>query len=112
MLPSTVNCRDGASQATCHAVGPWPGSVVRIYSGQEYDAIGVVYFDLDRSACNALSSALVNPDPPLRVVVANIGDGNYMFPPFGSSDFPDARDIARHCREGNVNKVGLIYGLR
>jgi hypothetical protein len=112
MLPSNVNCRDAGSPASCQGIGPWPGSVVRLYSGQQYDAIGVVYFNLDQSACGALSSAMVKADAPLRLVVANINDSNYIFPPFGNSAFPGAADIAHDCQDGNVNKVGLMYGLK
>lgn len=112
MLPSTANCRDAGAKATCFGVGPWPGSVVRIYSGQEYDAIAVVYFNLDKSACDELAGALVNPDPPLRLVVANISQSNFKFPPYGDSQYPGALEIAQSCLDGNVNKVGLMYGMK
>lgn len=112
MVPATINCRDAASKASCHGVGPWPGSVVKIYSGQEYDAIGVVYFNLDKSACGALTSALVNADSPLRLVVANINDGNYRLPPYGNSSYPGANEINHDCLDGKVNKVGLMYAMK
>jgi hypothetical protein len=112
MLPPTVNCRDAGAKADCFGVGPWRGSVVRIYSGQEYDAIAVVYFNLDKSACDELAGAMVTPDPPLRLVVANISESNYMFPPHGNSQFPGALEIAQACLDRNANKVGLLYGMR
>lgn len=112
MLSASVNCRDTGSQASCLGVGPWPGSVVRVYSGQQYNAIGVVYFNLDKSACAAFSSAMVNPDKSLRLVIANINQSNYSFQPFGNSKFPTASDIAHDCQDGNGNKVGLLYGLK
>lgn len=112
MVPSTVNCRDAGAKAACFGVGPWPGSVVRVYSGQEYDAIAVVYFNLDKSACDELSSALISPDRPLRLVIANINERNYMFPPDGNSQYPGALEIAQSCLDGKVNKVGLLYSMR
>jgi hypothetical protein len=35
-----------------------------------------------------------------------------MFPPYGKSSYPGASEIAHDCRDGNVNKVGLMYGMK
>jgi hypothetical protein len=112
MLPSNVDCRNGGSPASCQGIGPWSRSVVKIYSGQEYDAIGVVYFNLDKPACDAFSIAMINIDAPLQLVVATINESNYTFPPFGNSDFPTASVLADDCEDGHGNKVGLMYGLK
>lgn len=112
MLPSNASCHDAGSRENCSGVGPWPGSVARIYSGQQYDAISIAYFNLDNSACSALASALINPDAPLPLVIANINESNYMFPPIGNNDFPNAADLAHDCDNGSGNKVGLMYSLK
>jgi len=110
MQPQGTSCTGTKSSDTCYGVGPWTGSDVKVYSGQQFNAIGIIYSKLDETACNQMAAALVTPNSGLAVV--NINTAGYGFPPFGTSSFPTSSDIAKACNQGVANQVQLLYSMK
>jgi hypothetical protein len=110
MLPQGASCTGTTSSDNCYGVGPWTGSIVKVYSGQQFNAIGIIYSKLDETACNQMAAAFVTPNSGLAIV--NINVAGYGFPPFGNSSFPTSSDIAKACNQGGANQVQLLYGMK
>jgi hypothetical protein len=114
MPPETVlpneDCTTNASSRSCYAVGPWKNSRIIIYSGQDYNAIGVVYALLDQNACMDFAEALIFPNTGL--VIANINSTGFTFPPLGTAQYPDSASIASACSGNKSNQVQLLYSMK
>jgi hypothetical protein len=111
MLPRDVSCADTASSDSCYGVGPWSSTTVKILSGQQYNAIGIVYSNLSQTACSHLASALVVPGSGL--VIVNINSIGYGFSPYGNSSYPTSSDVVAACTNiGNNNMMQLLYSIK
>jgi hypothetical protein len=110
MLPPSVNCPGGESSESCYGLGPWSGSTVKVFSGQQYNAIGVIYSKLDSTACSQLANAFVASTTGL--VIMNINRNGYSFPPYGNSAYPTSSDIITACSNGKANQVQFLYAMK
>jgi hypothetical protein len=109
MLPPGVNCPGYASSESCHGLGPWSGSVVRVASAQDFNGIVIVYDKLTATACSDLAEAVAAPNTAVEMM--NINSSSFGFPPLGHSD-PTSTAIIAACNAGDANNIQLLYGMK